>query len=54
MDYSSVASRNVTVDNQNAGGKGFIPGFGPAALAAIALVVAAEVVRKSRVRGGRS
>ena len=40
MDYSKVASRNITVDNPGTGGKGFIPGFGGAIMAgAVAMVL---------------
>jgi hypothetical protein len=47
-DYSDLVNRTVTVDNQKAAGKGFIPGFDGmiGALAAVATMV--WIVRKKR------
>jgi len=48
-DYSDIVNRTITVDNQKAQGKGFIPGF-PGMLAILAVVACAILLSGRRIR----
>jgi len=50
MDYSEIVNRTVSVDNAKSEGKGFIPGFGPAVIAALAGSLAMSWYRQRRGR----
>ena len=47
MDYSDIANRTITVDNQKAAGKGFVPGF---TMIVVPMAVAAALVMIGRRR----